>query len=139
MALVRTLHLEGVCQKRGHILELCRASLLAQRLKHLPAMWETLVQSLGREDPLEKEMATHSSILAWRIPWTEESGGLQSTGVAKSQTRLSDFISLHYDHCSAPTMLLPCFPSDVPLPGVLAEQFPLVPLCFLSLSLQSSC
>ena len=52
-------------------------------------MEETWVQSLGREDPLEKEMATHSSILAWRISWTEEPGGLQS-GVAKSQTRLSD-------------------------------------------------
>ena len=47
-----------------------------QRLKHLPPMRETRVQSLGREDPLEKEMATHSSILAWRIPWTEEPGGL---------------------------------------------------------------
>ena len=56
------------------------ASLVAQRLKHLPPMWETWVRSLGREDPLEKEMATHSSILAWRIPWTEEPGGLQSTG-----------------------------------------------------------
>ena len=54
------------------------ASLVAQRLKRLPAMWETWVQSLGREDPLEKEMATHSSILAWRIPWTEEPVGLQS-------------------------------------------------------------
>ena len=55
------------------------ASLVAQRLKRLPAMRETCVRSLGREDPLEKEMATHSSILAWRIPWTEEPGGLQST------------------------------------------------------------
>ena len=55
-------------------------SLVAQRLKRLPPMWETRVQSLGREDPLEKEMATHSSILAWRIPWTEELGRLQSTG-----------------------------------------------------------
>ena len=56
------------------------ASLVAQRLKRLPPMQETQVQSLGREDPLEKEMATHSSILAWRIPWTEEPGRLQSTG-----------------------------------------------------------
>ena len=48
--------------------------------KRLPAVWETLVQSLGGEDTLEKEMATHSSILAWKIPWTEEPGGLQSTG-----------------------------------------------------------
>ena len=55
------------------------ASLVAQRLKHLPPMWETWVRSLGREDPLEKEMVAHSSILAWRIPWTEEPGGLQST------------------------------------------------------------
>ena len=50
------------------------ASLVAQRLKHLPAMQETWVRSLGQEDPLEKEMTTHSSILAWRIPWTEEPG-----------------------------------------------------------------
>ena len=49
-------------------------------VKNLSAMWETQVQSLGQEDPLEKGMATHSSILAWRIPWTEEPGGLQSKG-----------------------------------------------------------
>ena len=53
---------------------------MAQRSKRLPAMWETWVQSLDWEDPLEKEMATHSSILAWRILWMEEPGGLQSTG-----------------------------------------------------------
>ena len=60
------------------------ASLVAQMVKHLPTMQETWVQSLGQEDPLEKEMATHSSILAWRIPWTEEPGrltmGLQRVG-----------------------------------------------------------
>ena len=56
---------------------------VAQRLKRLPAMRETWVQSLGWEDPLEKEMATHSSILAWRILWTEELGGLQSTGLQR--------------------------------------------------------
>jgi len=56
------------------------ASLVAQRLKRLPAMRETWVQSLGWEDPLEREMATHSSILAWRISWMEEPGGLQSMG-----------------------------------------------------------
>ena len=50
------------------------------RLKHLPAMWEIWVQSLGREDPLEKEMATHSSIFTWELAWTEEPGGLQSAG-----------------------------------------------------------
>ena len=49
-------------------------------VKRLPAMWETPVQSLGREDPLEKEMASHSSTLAWKIPWTEEPGRLQSMG-----------------------------------------------------------
>ena len=53
---------------------------MAQRLKRLPAMQETWIRSLGPEDPLEKEMASHSSILAWRIPWTEEPGGLQSMG-----------------------------------------------------------
>ena len=53
------------------------------------AKQETSIQSLGLEDPLEEEMATHSSILAWRIPWTDEPGGLQSTGSQKSQTRLS--------------------------------------------------
>ena len=53
-------------------------------------MQETWVQSLGWEDPLEKEMTTHSSILAWEIPWTEESGRLQSMGSQKNQTQLSD-------------------------------------------------
>ena len=56
---------------------------MAQRLKRLPEMQETRVPTLGWEDPLEKEMATHSSILAWRIPWTEEPGGLQSTGLQR--------------------------------------------------------
>ena len=56
------------------------AFLVAQRLKRLPARRETWVQSLGQEDPLEKEMASHSSVLAWRIPWMEEPGRLQSTG-----------------------------------------------------------
>ena len=55
-------------------------SLMAQTVKCLPAMWETWVRSLGREDPLEKEMATHSSTLAWKIPWMEEHGRLQSMG-----------------------------------------------------------
>ena len=53
---------------------------MAQTVKNPPAMQETWVQSLGQEDPLEKEMATHSNILAWRIPWTEEPGRLQSMG-----------------------------------------------------------
>ena len=66
------------------------ASLIAQSVKNLPAMQETWVQSLGWEDPLEKEMSTHSSILAWEISWTEEPCGLQSMGLQKSRTGLSD-------------------------------------------------
>ena len=60
------------------------ASLVAQLVKNLPALHETRVQSLGWEDPLEKEIATHSSILAWRTPWTEEPGGLQPMGLQES-------------------------------------------------------
>ena len=56
---------------------------MAQAVKSPPAMQETVVQSLGREDPLGKGMATHSSVLAWRIPWTEEPGWLQSTGLRR--------------------------------------------------------
>ena len=64
----------------GLKLQFIVASLLAQTVKNLPAMREPQVQSLGREDPLEKEMATHSSILAWRIPWTDEPDELPSKG-----------------------------------------------------------
>ena len=60
--------------------------LVAQRVKRLPAVRKTRVQSLGREDPLEKETATHSSILAWEIPWTEEPDGLVSIGSHNSST-----------------------------------------------------
>ena len=74
------------------------ASLVAQRLKRLPAMQETQVRSLGREDPLEKKMSAHSRILAWRIPWTGEPEWATVHGVAKSQTRLSDFTSFHFLH-----------------------------------------
>ena len=64
---------------------------MAQRLKRLPVpMRETWVRSLSRGDPLEKEMAPHSSILAWRIPWTEEAGGLQSLQTQKSRAGLSN-------------------------------------------------
>ena len=63
---------------------------MAQSVKSLPAIQETQVQSPGQEDPLEKEMATHSSIFAWRIPWTEEPGGPTVHGVTKTRTRLSD-------------------------------------------------
>ena len=84
-------------------LEYCirRASLVAQRVKRLPAVRETRVQSLGREDPLEKGMATHSSVLTWRSPWTEEPGGLhyQSMG---SQRVSHDWATSLYKECSMP-------------------------------------
>ena len=72
---------------------------MAQMVKNLPAMQETWVQSLGREDPLEKGITTHSSILAWRIPWTEEPGRLHTVhGVEKIQIQLSNFhIHTHTD------------------------------------------
>ena len=63
---------------------------MAQTVKNPPAMQETWVRSLGWKDPLEEGMTTHSSILAWRIPWTEEPGGTAVHGVEKSQTRLND-------------------------------------------------
>ena len=65
------------------------------RLKRLPAIWETWVRSLGRKDLLENEMATHSSVLAWKIPWTERLGGLQSTGCKQSDT--TERLHLHFD------------------------------------------
>ena len=64
-----------------------QVSLVAQTVKNLPAMQETGVQSLGGEDPLEKGMATHSCILAWKIPWTEESSGLQSMEIGRASCR----------------------------------------------------
>ena len=81
----------GECQLSIILIELIlvlRASLVAQLVKNLPAVQETWVQSLGLEDPLEKEMATHSSILAWEIPWREDPGRLQSVGSQKSQIGL---------------------------------------------------
>ena len=73
-------------------------SLVAQRLKHLPPVQETRVWSLGQEDPLEKEMAIHSSIFAWRIPWTEKPSRLQSTGSQRVGHYLSDFTIYIYMH-----------------------------------------
>ena len=64
----------------GWALNIIGASLVTQMVKNLPAMWETWVRSLGQEDPVDKGMATHPSILAWKIPWTEEPGRLQSIG-----------------------------------------------------------
>ena len=65
-------------------------------VKRLPTMRESWIHSLGRQDPLEKEMATHSSTLAWGIPWMEEPGGLQSMELQKSGTRLSSFTFFHF-------------------------------------------
>jgi len=75
------------------------SSLMAQMIKNMPAMQETQVQSLGREDPLKKETATQSSILAWRIPWTEEPVGLQSMGSQRVRKQLSDFHFLFTGFC----------------------------------------
>ena len=75
------------------------ASLVAQTVKRLPAVRETRVRSLGREDPLEKEMATHSSILAWRIPWMEEPGRLQSTGSQRIGHDWATSLSFPYTIC----------------------------------------
>ena len=85
--------------KLEHNLVFClqvRASLVAQKLKHLPPMQETRVQSLGQEDPLEKEMVTHSSILAWRIPWMEKHGRLQTTGSQRVGHNWATSLSLFY-------------------------------------------
>ena len=68
------------------------ASLVTKLVKNLPAMEETRVQSLGQEDPLEKKMATHSTLLAWKIPWTEKPGGLQSMG---SQRDITEHTCVH--------------------------------------------
>ena len=71
-------------------------SLVAQTVKCLPTVWETWVQSLGREELLEKEMATHSSILAWKIPWMQEPGRLQSIGSQESDT--TEQLHFHFLH-----------------------------------------
>ena len=73
----------GIVGSYGSSIFSFRASLVAQMVKRLPTMWETRVQSLDREDPLDKEMATHSSILAWKIPWMEDPGRLQSMGLQR--------------------------------------------------------
>ena len=84
-------HSSPLLPRKEIIVHLYRASLVAQMVKNLSAMQETQVLSLGREEPLEEGMASHSRILAWRIPWTEEPGGLHTVcGVAKSRARRSN-------------------------------------------------
>ena len=86
-------------------------------VKNLPAKQETQVGPLGREDPLEEGMATHSSILAWRISWTEEPGGLQSIGSGRSQTRLS---YLNSNNPAKSTLCTGCIHTESPV-GTLIE------------------
>ena len=100
-------------------------SLVAQRLKRLPTMRETWVQSLGREDPLEKEMATHSSTLAWKIPWMEECGRLQSMG---SQRVRHDWVTSlsHFTGASLVAPLLKNLPAMLETPAqFLGQEDPL--------------
>ena len=80
---------EGALKMFLVVFSLLGAFLVAQTVKNLPAVQETWVQSLSQEDPLEEGMATHSSVFAWRIPWTEEPGGAVVRGVAESRTRLN--------------------------------------------------
>ena len=91
-----------------------RASLVAQTVKSQPAVRETQVRSLGQEGPLEKEMVTHSSILAWKIPLMEEPGRLQFMGVTKSWTWLSNFT--HFPH-SLDNSPIPLFRIPTKIPG----------------------
>ena len=79
---------------------------MAQIVKNPPAMQETWVQSLGWDDPLEKKMATHSSILAWRIPWTEEPGGLWSTGSQSEMSKVTEHTRLQ--KLQIPLASFPC-------------------------------
>ena len=77
-------HAKLQCQQQDFFdLQVPLRSLVTQVVKNLPAMWETWVQSLGQEDPLEKELATHSSTLTWKLPWMEEPGRLQSVGLQR--------------------------------------------------------
>ena len=104
----------GFCQTLNESaigIHMFRASLVAQMVKNLPVMQETWVWSLGWEDPLEEGMAIHSSILAWRIPWTEEPGGLQSMG---SQRVGHDWVTKHSTACICS---LPLEPPSPPPPG----------------------
>ena len=80
----------GIGFRNLYVYQLTPASPVVQMVKNLPAMQETQAQSLGQEDPLEKGMATQSSVLAWEIPWTEKSGRLQSMGSQKGRTQLSN-------------------------------------------------
>ena len=88
--------LKDIKMSFGHFFEayVFMGLLVAQLVKNLPAVQETQVRSLGQEDPLEKEMATHSNLLAWKTPWAEEPGGLPSMGSQESTWRLNHYLNL---------------------------------------------
>ena len=128
-------------------------SLVAQTVKHLPAMWETWLRSLGREDPLQKKMAMHSSALAWKIPWAEEPGKLQSMGSQivrhKWATSLSFPFSVYSCHLFLVSsirslqflsFIMPFFAWNVPLISVTLLKWSLIfpSLLFFSTSLHCS-
>ena len=98
---------------------------VAQMVKNLPAVWETQVQPLGREDPLETGMATHSSIPAWRIPWTEKPGGLQFTGSQRvgHDWATNTHIPLLYHIFTCIIYFSICLPIDIGLPKVMIIYF----------------
>ena len=103
----------------GYALQYSGASLVAQLVKNLPAMWETWVQSLGCDDSLEKGMATHSSILAWRTPWTVSSMGSQ-----RARTQLSDF---HFHTPNSPNRHVQNIPSNSTIIHILLKTMEYAP------------
>ena len=121
--------MRGLWFTHTHIYGEGDASLVAQMVKHLVAMWKTRVWSLGQEDPLEKEMGTHSSTLAWRIPWMEEPGTLQSMGSQRVRYNWVTSFSLSHTHthththcwcCCSVSQSCPilCDPMDCSTPGL---------------------
>ena len=85
-----------ICRHQQENTGRLQKTLVVHKVKHLPAMRETWIQSLDQEDPLEKEMATHSSTRAWYIPWTEEPGTATVHGVTESRTQRSNFTVFHF-------------------------------------------
>ena len=105
-------HFDVTCFFKCSYLNYLGAFLVDQTVKHLPAMWETWVRFLGREDPLEKEMAIHSSTLAWKIPWTEEPDRIQSMGSQRVRHDWATSLSLSLSELS-PSCALCCLKTTV--------------------------